>query len=197
MQPPLGPRKLASVALGTACRAVRGAFSIRPTPNITSIRDMKRIYIEKMPNDLDRFIRAEIEKELRGRLTVGPGQGGGRRSDDGNRRPDHGPVSRVARQRHWSGLGYRSHGDCGLVVVRGRRSQPYLGTCQTRRTPKSRRTSGQQSEESAPVASPAATSALLHSRCSGFRPEFPQPQGDFAMGNLPRRRRTHRVGKNR
>jgi len=31
---------------------------------------MKRIYIEKMPSDLDQFIRAEIEKELRGRLTV-------------------------------------------------------------------------------------------------------------------------------
>jgi hypothetical protein len=42
----------------------------RPTPNITSMRDMKKIYIEKMPNDLDQFIRAELEKELRGRLTV-------------------------------------------------------------------------------------------------------------------------------
>ena len=42
----------------------------RPTPNITSIREMKRIYIERMPNDLDQFIRAELEKELRGRLTV-------------------------------------------------------------------------------------------------------------------------------
>ncbi|MCX6634026.1 MAG: hypothetical protein NT090_02875 [Acidobacteria bacterium] len=58
------------MALRTACCAVRGTFRIRPTPNITSIRDMKRIYIEKMPADLDQFIRAEIEKELRGRLTV-------------------------------------------------------------------------------------------------------------------------------
>ena len=49
---------------------MRGAFRIRLTPNITSIRDMKRIYIQKMPADLDRFVRAEIEKELHGRPTV-------------------------------------------------------------------------------------------------------------------------------
>ncbi|MBI4874763.1 MAG: hypothetical protein HY822_09040 [Acidobacteria bacterium] len=42
----------------------------RLAPNITSLRDMKRIYIEKMPSDLDQFIRAEITKKLRSRLSV-------------------------------------------------------------------------------------------------------------------------------
>jgi len=42
----------------------------RPTPNITSLKDMKKLFIEKMPNDLDQFIRAEIVKELPNRITM-------------------------------------------------------------------------------------------------------------------------------
>ena len=66
-------------------RRTPAAAGPRPTPNITSLRDMKRIYIDKMPADLDQFIRAEIQKEVGRPPDRGPGQGGGRRPDDGNR----------------------------------------------------------------------------------------------------------------
>ncbi len=39
-------------------------------PVITSIRDVKRLYIEKMSNDLDEFIKAEISRQMPGRLLV-------------------------------------------------------------------------------------------------------------------------------
>jgi hypothetical protein len=42
----------------------------KPTPNISSLKEMKKLYIEKMPNDLDQFIRAEITKELKDRLLI-------------------------------------------------------------------------------------------------------------------------------
>jgi hypothetical protein len=42
----------------------------RSTPNITSVHQVKRLYIDQMPNDLDQFIRAEISKQLNGIITV-------------------------------------------------------------------------------------------------------------------------------
>jgi hypothetical protein len=36
----------------------------------TSLRAIKKIYIEKMPNDLDQYLRAEISKQFKGRVTV-------------------------------------------------------------------------------------------------------------------------------
>lgn len=42
----------------------------RAAPNITSLQEMKKIYIEKMPSDLDQFIRAELGKKLGKRITV-------------------------------------------------------------------------------------------------------------------------------
>lgn len=36
----------------------------------TSLSAVRTLYIEKMPNDLDQYIRAEIVKQLKGRLTV-------------------------------------------------------------------------------------------------------------------------------
>ncbi len=38
-----------------------------PAPTLKSIQ---KIYIEKMPNNLDQYIQAEIAKQLKGRLTV-------------------------------------------------------------------------------------------------------------------------------
>jgi hypothetical protein len=35
-----------------------------------ALRDLKKVYIEKMPNDLDQYLRAEIAKQFKGRLTV-------------------------------------------------------------------------------------------------------------------------------
>lgn len=39
-------------------------------PVITSIRDVKKLYIEKMPNDLDEYIKAEISRQMPGRLLI-------------------------------------------------------------------------------------------------------------------------------
>lgn len=39
-------------------------------PNVTSLLEVKKIFIEKMPNDLDQYLRAEVSKQLPGRLTV-------------------------------------------------------------------------------------------------------------------------------
>jgi hypothetical protein len=37
------------------------------TPSLASIH---KVYIEKMPNDLDQYLRVEIMKQLKGRITV-------------------------------------------------------------------------------------------------------------------------------
>jgi hypothetical protein len=39
-------------------------------PVITSIRDVKKLYIEKMSNDLDEYIKAEISRQMPGRILV-------------------------------------------------------------------------------------------------------------------------------
>ena len=35
-----------------------------------SLTTIKKIYVEKMPNDLDQYLRAEITKQFKGRVTV-------------------------------------------------------------------------------------------------------------------------------
>ena len=35
-----------------------------------SLGSIRKIYIEKMPNDLDQYLRAEISKQFKGRVTV-------------------------------------------------------------------------------------------------------------------------------
>jgi hypothetical protein len=37
---------------------------------IASIRDVKKLYIEKMPNDLDEYIKAELSRQMPGRVLV-------------------------------------------------------------------------------------------------------------------------------
>ena len=37
---------------------------------IQSLRSIKKIYIEKMPNDLDQYLRAEISKQFKGSVIV-------------------------------------------------------------------------------------------------------------------------------
>src|SRR3989442_1560880 len=36
----------------------------------TDLRSINKIFIDKMPNDLDQYIRAEVVKQFKGRLTV-------------------------------------------------------------------------------------------------------------------------------
>jgi hypothetical protein len=42
----------------------------RPTPSAISIKNVRRLYIEKMDNDLDQYLSAEISKQLSGRVVV-------------------------------------------------------------------------------------------------------------------------------
>lgn len=44
-----------------------GALFAQATP---SLHDVHKVYIEKMPNDLDQYLRAEISKQFKGSLTV-------------------------------------------------------------------------------------------------------------------------------
>ena len=36
----------------------------------TGLKSIRKIYIEKMPNDLDQYLRAEFVKQLKGKVTV-------------------------------------------------------------------------------------------------------------------------------
>jgi hypothetical protein len=38
--------------------------------DVISLQSVKKVYIEKMPNDLDQYLRAEISKQFKGSLTV-------------------------------------------------------------------------------------------------------------------------------
>jgi hypothetical protein len=38
--------------------------------NAEGLRSVRKIYIEKMPNDLDQYLRAEISKQFKGSVTV-------------------------------------------------------------------------------------------------------------------------------
>jgi hypothetical protein len=44
-----------------------GQPSAAPAP---SLRDVRKIFIEKMSNDLDQYLRAEVVKQFKGRVTV-------------------------------------------------------------------------------------------------------------------------------
>jgi hypothetical protein len=55
--------------LAIAMLALACAFSaFGQDPN--ALRSIKKVYIEKMPNDLDQYLRAEISKQFKGGLTV-------------------------------------------------------------------------------------------------------------------------------
>jgi hypothetical protein len=49
--------------------ALASAFCAFSQDN-ASLRSIKKVYIEKMPNDLDQYLRAEIAKQFKGGLTV-------------------------------------------------------------------------------------------------------------------------------
>jgi hypothetical protein len=56
-----------SLRLMAAFALMAIALSGQPSVSLGSI---KKIYIEKMPNDLDQYLRAEISKQFKGRVTV-------------------------------------------------------------------------------------------------------------------------------
>lgn len=55
--------RLSALVIGLAS-LLFGQAAPPPTP-----KTIQKIYIEKMPNDLDQYIRAEIAKKLKGRWT--------------------------------------------------------------------------------------------------------------------------------
>ena len=58
-------RTFGILVLGTSL-CLSGAFG----QEVQSLRSIKKIFIEKMPNDLDQYLRAEISKQFKGRLIV-------------------------------------------------------------------------------------------------------------------------------
>ena len=50
-----------------AVAAIFASLGLAQTPDLRSIR---KVYIEKMPNDLDQYLRAEFFKQFKGKVTV-------------------------------------------------------------------------------------------------------------------------------
>src|SRR5579883_762573 len=58
-----------SILLAAAAGALAAA-SFAYAQSTPSLRDIHKVYIEKMPNDLDQYLRAEISKQFKGSLIV-------------------------------------------------------------------------------------------------------------------------------
>ena len=58
-------QKLKVLVAGTLLCAL-GGFG----QEVQSLREIRKVFIEKMPGDLDQYLRAEISKQFKGRLTV-------------------------------------------------------------------------------------------------------------------------------
>jgi hypothetical protein len=57
-----------SILAGFALAALAFAQST-PTP-IPDMKSIHKVFIDKMPNDLDQYLRAEFSKQLKGKVTV-------------------------------------------------------------------------------------------------------------------------------
>jgi len=59
---------LKRLVVGTLfCLGALGALNAQTVPSLGSVR---KIFIEKMDNDLDQYLRAEFMKQMKGRVTV-------------------------------------------------------------------------------------------------------------------------------
>jgi len=63
------PAPAAATATASAAEPPLAARATRPVADV-SLRNVRRIFIEPMPGDLDQYISAEITKELKGRVVV-------------------------------------------------------------------------------------------------------------------------------
>lgn len=63
-------RYLAFVMGLAAALTGAGLGLAQPKDELPSLRSIKKLYVEKMPNDLDQYIRAEITKQFKGRILV-------------------------------------------------------------------------------------------------------------------------------
>ena len=50
--------------------ALFSAASLAVAENAPPLRSIQKLFVDKMPNDLDQYIRAEITKQFKGKLTV-------------------------------------------------------------------------------------------------------------------------------
>jgi hypothetical protein len=50
--------------------SVSSALACAYAQDVAALQSIKKVYIEKMPNDLDQYLRAEIVKQFRGSLLV-------------------------------------------------------------------------------------------------------------------------------
>ena len=69
--------RILALVIGLSCYAAAqqaGSFGDAPRKSqsepVTDIRSVRKIFIDKMPNDLDQYLRAEFTKQMRGRITV-------------------------------------------------------------------------------------------------------------------------------
>src|SRR6266849_8659045 len=74
-QPPASPQESPPAPHATPPASQPPPEKVKPAapanaPNINSIRDVKKLYINKMSNDLDEYIKAEISRQMPGRLLV-------------------------------------------------------------------------------------------------------------------------------
>ena len=46
------------------------AAASMPAQNAGALRTVRKLFIEKMPNDLDQYLRAEVAKQFKGRVVV-------------------------------------------------------------------------------------------------------------------------------
>jgi hypothetical protein len=53
--------------LAAAVLMIPGVFAQNVLP---SLKTIQKVYVDKMPNDLDQYIRAEITKQFKGKLVV-------------------------------------------------------------------------------------------------------------------------------
>jgi hypothetical protein len=67
--PPAPGRAPAPIAPATSAASSGAAIIPRPVSNVT-LKGIRRVFIEKMPSDLDQYIGAEITKQFKGQLIV-------------------------------------------------------------------------------------------------------------------------------
>ena len=57
-------------ALATVGGAIPGAYAATEEPAAISLRSIRKIYVDKMDNDLDQYLRAEIQKKFKNEIVV-------------------------------------------------------------------------------------------------------------------------------
>jgi hypothetical protein len=85
------------------------AFSQSTSASVPELKSIHKVFIDKMPNDLDLYLRAEFSKQFKGNVTVVLKKEDAdgiitwdRRPAEGNRSHDNREIPGVARHGHWN-----------------------------------------------------------------------------------------------